>query len=181
MRLLWTMFLSFFKIGAFTIGGGYAMLPLIQKEVVKKRKWIDEVEFLDMVAVAQSAPGPLAVNISVFTGYKMKGIPGLVATVLGATLPSFLIILLVAAVFVGIESHPIVVRIFQGIRPAVVALIAVPVLSLGKAAKVNRTNFLLPAAVAVLVAYLKITPVYIILGLIAVGIFSAGRKRGVKA
>ena len=178
MKLLIEMFVSFFKIGAFTIGGGYAMLPLIQREVVKKKKWIDEEDFLDMVVVAQSAPGPLAVNISVFTGYRVKGIPGLFATVLGATLPSFMIIILVASVFIGIESNPIVESIFKGIRPAVVALIAVPVIKLGKSAKVNRKNFILPAAVAVLVAFLKVNPIYVILALIIIGIAVVFGRRG---
>lgn len=178
MKLLIEMFISFFKIGAFTIGGGYAMLPLIQREVVKKKKWIDEEDFLDMVVVAQSAPGPLAVNISVFTGYRVKGIPGLFATVLGATLPSFMIIILVASVFIGIESNPIVESIFKGIRPAVVALIAVPVIKLGKSAKVNRKNFILPAAVAVLVAFLKVNPIYVILSLILIGVAVVYVRRG---
>jgi len=177
MKLLIEMFVSFFKIGAFTIGGGYAMLPLIQREVVNRKKWINEEDFLDMVVVAQSAPGPLAVNISVFTGYKMKGIPGIIFTVLGATLPSFIIIILVASVFIGIESNPIVERIFKGIRPAVVALIAVPVINLSKSAKVNRKNFLLPAAVAVLVAFLKVSPVYVILSLMVIGVAAVVIRR----
>lgn len=172
------MFISFFKIGAFTIGGGYAMLPLIQREVVKNKKWIEEDDFLDMVVVSQSAPGPLAVNISVFTGYKVKGIPGLIATVLGATLPSFLIIILVASIFIGIESNPIVESIFKGIRPAVVALIAVPVIKLGKSAKVNKKNFILPATVAVLVAFLRVNPIYVILTLIALGVIVVFARRG---
>lgn len=177
MKLLIEMFVSFFKIGAFTIGGGYAMLPLIQREVVNRKKWINEEDFLDMVVVAQSAPGPLAVNISVFTGYKMMGIPGIIFTVLGATLPSFIIIILVASVFIGIESNPIVERIFKGIRPAVVALIAVPVINLSKSAKVNRKNFLLPAAVAVLVAFLKVSPVYVILSLMVIGVAAVVIRR----
>ncbi len=181
MKLLFEMFISFFKIGAFTIGGGYAMLPLIQREVVKKKKWIDEEDFLDMVVVSQSAPGPLAVNISVFTGYKVKGIPGLISTVLGATLPSFLIIILVASIFIGIESNPIVESVFKGIRPAVVALIAVPVIKLGVSAKVNRKNFILPASVAVLVAFFRVNPIYVILSLIAIGlivVYIRRRKNG---
>ncbi len=177
MKLLIEMFVSFFKIGAFTIGGGYAMLPLIQREVVNRKKWIKEEDFLDMVVVAQSAPGPLAVNISVFTGYKLMGIPGIIFTVLGATLPSFIIIILVASVFIGIESNPIVERIFKGIRPAVVALIAVPVINLSKAAKVNRKNFLLPATVAVVVAFLKVSPVYVILSLMVIGVAAVVIRR----
>lgn len=138
MKILMDMFITFFKIGAFTLGGGYAMLPIIQKEVVKKKKWIGETEFLDMVAISQSAPGPLAVNISAFVGQKMKGLMGLITSTLGAILPSFIIIILVASVFLGIENSPVVQRVFQGIRPAVVALIAVPVISMGKLQKLIR-------------------------------------------
>ena len=169
--------MTFFKIGAFTFGGGYAMLPIIQKEVVEKKKWIGETEFLDMVAISQSAPGPLAVNISAFVGQKMKGLMGLITSTLGAILPSFIIIILVASVFLGIENSPVVQRVFQGIRPAVVALIAVPVISMGKTAKVNKKNFIIPLSAAVLVAVFKITPIYVILGAAAIGILDVLRRK----
>lgn len=177
MKILMDMFITFFKIGAFTLGGGYAMLPIIQKEVVKKKKWIGETEFLDMVAISQSAPGPLAVNISAFVGQKMKGLMGLITSTLGAILPSFIIIILVASVFLGIENSPVVQRVFQGIRPAVVALIAVPVISMGKTAKVNKKNFIIPLSAAVLVAVFKITPIYVILGAAAIGILDVLRRK----
>lgn len=177
MKILMDMFITFFKIGAFTLGGGYAMLPIIQKEVVEKKKWIGETEFLDMVAISQSAPGPLAVNISAFVGQKMKGLMGLITSTLGAILPSFIIIILVASVFLGIENSPVVQRVFQGIRPAVVALIAVPVISMGKTAKVNKKNFIIPLLAAVLVAVFKITPIYVILGAAAIGILDVLRRK----
>ena len=177
MKILMDMFITFFKIGAFTLGGGYAMLPIIQKEVVEKKKWIGETEFLDMVAISQSAPGPLAVNISAFVGQKMKGLMGLITSTLGAILPSFIIIILVASVFLGIENSPVVQRVSQGIRPAVVALIAVPVISMGKTAKVNKKNFIIPLSAAVLVAVFKITPIYVILGAAAIGILDVLRRK----
>lgn len=177
MKILMDMFITFFKIGAFTLGGGYAMLPIIQKEVVEKKKWIGETEFLDMVAISQSAPGPLAVNISAFVGQKMKGLMGLIISTLGAILPSFIIIILVASVFLGIENSPVVQRVFQGIRPAVVALIAVPVISMGKTAKVNKKNFIIPLLAAVLVAIFKITPIYVILGAAAIGVIDVLRRK----
>ncbi|KQB79233.1 MULTISPECIES: chromate transporter [Clostridium] len=177
MKILMDMFITFFKIGAFTLGGGYAMLPIIQKEVVEKKKWIGETEFLDMVAISQSAPGPLAVNISAFVGQKMKGLMGLITSTLGAILPSFIIIILVASVFLGIENSPVVQRVFQGIRPAVVALIAVPVISMGKTAKVNKKNFIIPLLAAVLVAIFKITPIYVILGAAAIGVIDVLRRK----
>ena len=177
MKILMDMFITFFKIGAFTLGGGYAMLPIIQKEVVEKKKWIGETEFLDMVAISQSAPGPLAVNISAFVGQKMKGLMGLITSTLGAIVPSFIIIILVASVFLGIENSPVVQRVFQGIRPAVVALIAVPVISMGKTAKVNKKNFIIPLLAAVLVAIFKITPIYVILGAAAIGVIDVLRRK----
>ncbi|KJZ89049.1 MULTISPECIES: chromate transporter [Clostridium] len=177
MKILMDMFITFFKIGAFTLGGGYAMLPIIQKEVVEKKKWIGETEFLDMVAISQSAPGPLAVNISAFVGQKMKGLMGLITSTLGAILPSFIIIILVASVFLGIENSPVVQRVFQGIRPAVVALIAVPVISMGKTAKVNKKNFIIPLLAAVLVAVFKITPIYVILVAAAIGVIDVLRRK----
>ena len=177
MKILMDMFITFFKIGAFTLGGGYAMLPIIQKEVVERKKWIGEAEFLDMVAISQSAPGPLAVNISAFVGQKMKGLMGLITSTLGAILPSFIIIILVASVFLGIENSPVVQRVFQGIRPAVVALIAVPVISMGKTAKVNKKNFIIPLLAAVLVAIFKITPIYVILGAAAIGVIDVLRRK----
>ncbi|MGN0144775.1 MAG: chromate transporter [Clostridium sp.] len=177
MKKLFDMFITFFKIGAFTLGGGYAMLPIIQKEVVEKKKWIDETEFLDMVAISQSAPGPLAVNISAFVGQKMKGIIGLIISTLGAILPSVIIIILIASVFIGIENSPIVQRIFQGIRPAVVALIAVPVISMGKTANVNKRNFIIPLLAVILVAFFNVTPIYVILGAAVIGILDVVRRK----
>lgn len=170
MNILLEMFITFFKIGAFTLGGGFAMIPIIQKEIVEKKKWICEAEFLDMVAISQSAPGPIAVNISAFVGNKIKGVIGLIVATLGSILPSFIIIILVASIFLGIENNPIVQRVFQGIRPAVVALIAVPVINLSKTANVNKRNFIVPLLAAILVAVFKITPIYVILSAGVIGI-----------
>ena len=122
---LWQLFAVFAKIGAFTIGGGYAMIPLIQAEL-GRRGWIGEDELPDIVALSQSAPGVMAVNISIFAGYRLRGIRGSIAATLGSILPSFLIILLIAMVFAGFRDNPVVERIFKGIRPVVIALIAVP-------------------------------------------------------
>lgn len=132
MKLLGSLFISFFKIGAFTFGGGYAMIPVIQREVIEKRRWIAEGDFLDLLTVAQSAPGPLSLNTAVFVGYKMRGYAGAAAAILGAVLPSFLIILAIALFFTDIRQNPIVDAAFKGMRPAVVALIIAPVLGLMK-------------------------------------------------
>jgi len=132
MRFYLDLFYSFFKIGAFTLGGGYVMIPLIEKEVVDNRRWMQQEDFTDMLALAQSAPGPIAINTAVFVGYKMKGFKGLITAVSGVIIPSFVTILLIAMFFGDIKENAIVERIFCGIRPAVVALIAVPVVNMLK-------------------------------------------------
>lgn len=163
MKKYWEMFMSFFKIGAFTIGGGYAMVPLIEAEVVEKKKWIEKEEFIDMLALAQSAPGPIAINTAVFVGYKTAGPLGVLATTLGSVLPSFIVILLIASFFVGIKDSLIIERVFKGIRPAVVALIAAPAIRLGKNAKLNKKTIIIPIIAAALVAFAKVTAVLIII------------------
>lgn len=130
--MFWKLFWTYIKIGTFTIGGGYAMLPLIEREVVDKHHWIDAQEFLDMIALAQAAPGLIAVNSAIFIGWKIYGWRGVVATVLGAVLPSFIIILLIAMVFRDVREYPMVEAIFKGVRPAVVALIAATVVRMSK-------------------------------------------------
>ena len=118
--------------GLFTFGGGYAMISLIEAEVIKRRGWLPQSEFLDLLTLAQSSPGPIAINTSVFIGYKVRGLRGAATAAFGAVLPSFLIILIVAIFFAGIRHNVIVDAAFKGMRPAVVALIAVPVLSLAR-------------------------------------------------
>lgn len=153
------------------------MLPLIERELVTKKDWMDRKEFLDCVAVAQAAPGILAVNTAILAGYKIKGFWGSVVASLGAALPSFLIILLIALFFRGYEHNPIVRRVFMGIRPAVVALIAVPVFNLSKTAGINRKTVWIPVVCAGLVWLLKVSPVYIILAAGIGGWLYARRKR----
>ncbi len=132
MQSLAGIFLSFLKIGAFTFGGGYAMIPLIQREVITTRRWIAEQEFLDLLTLAQSAPGPISLNTAVFVGYRLRGVRGAVAALLGTVLPSFVIILAIALFFVNFRHNPTVDAAFKGMRPAVVALIIVPVISLAR-------------------------------------------------
>ncbi len=139
------------------------MIPIIQKEVVEKKHWIEEEDFLDVLAISQSAPGLLAVNISIFLGYRLKGVKGSVVATLGSVLPSFLIILLIAMFFAGYQDNPTVIKIFKGIRPAVVALIAVPVINMAKKAKLNIYTGALAVATALLIAFAKVSPIYILL------------------
>jgi chromate transporter len=168
MKKYLELFKSFFKIGAFTLGGGYAMVSLIQKEVVENKKWVEKEEFVDMLALAQASPGPLAVNTAVFVGYKTAGLPGSIATTLGTVMPSFIAIIAIAMFFIGIQNEPVVISIFKGISPAVAALIAAPIYSMAKNAKVNRKTIVIPMLATLLVAFLDVSPIYIIL-LAAIG------------
>ncbi len=170
IKQYWEIFLVFFKIGAFTFGGGYAMIPLIRNEVVGKKNWLQDDEFMDMLALAQSMPGPISLNTAIFVGRKRLGFRGSLATSAGIILPSFIVILIIAMVFTQFKDNPVVERVFKGIRPAVVALIAAPLLGLGKSAGVKLTNLWIPVVVALSVWLLKVSPVYIILAAILLGI-----------
>jgi len=161
--MLFQLFYIFFKIGAFTVGGGYAMIPLIEAEIVTKKGWVTKEDFLDLLAIAQSAPGVFAVNIAVFIGYRLRGVRGCIVTALGAILPSFLIILCIALFFLRFKENPTVEAIFKGIRPAVVALIAAPTFNLAKAAKINRYTIWIPIISALLIWLLGFSPIWIIL------------------
>ena len=157
------LFAIFFRIGLFTIGGGYAMIPLIEAEVVNKHKWIGKTEFLDLIAIAQSCPGVFAINISTFIGYKKRGTAGALCCALGTALPSFLIILLIAMFFHNFQNIPWVASVFAGIRPAVVALIAVPTWNMAVRAKITFINCWIPFITAILIWALGVNPIYIIL------------------
>lgn len=163
MNIYAKIFLTFSKIGAFTLGGGYAMLPLIEHEVVDKNLWLSKEDFLDVVAVAQSLPGIFAVNISIFIGYKLRKLKGSIVCALATILPSFLIILLIAMFFSQYKDNPVIVKLFKGIRPAIVALIAVPVFSSAKAAKITFKTAIIPILSVVLISFLNVSPVFVIL------------------
>ncbi len=158
-----TLFATFFHIGLFTIGGGYAMIPLIEAEVVNRHKWIEKTEFLDLIAIAQSCPGVFAINISTFIGYKRRGTLGALCCALGTAMPSLVIILLIAMFFRNFQDVPWVASVFAGIRPAVVALIAVPTWNMAKRAKINLLNWWIPIVSAALIWLLDVNPIYIIL------------------
>ena len=139
------------------------MLPLMEAELTAKRNWISKQDFLDLTALAQAAPGILAVNMAIFVGYKLRGLRGAVCAAFGAVLPSFIIILLIAVFFHNFRDNQIIERIFKGIRPAVVALIAVPVFRLGKSAGITWKTIWFPVLCALLVWLMHISPVYIVL------------------
>lgn len=164
------LFTTFLKIGAFTFGGGWAMISIIEREIVDKHKWITREEFLDLLAVAQSLPGILAVNISVAIGDKLRKTRGSICAALGTILPSFTIILAIAIFLTPdlIKNNEILNKIFLGIRPAVVALIIAPVITTARAAKINWKSIIIPIAVALLIwsklPYISNPIVFIILG-----------------
>jgi chromate transporter len=160
---LFKLFTTFFRIGLFTFGGGYAMIPLIESDVVGRNRWVKKEEFVDLLAVAQSAPGVFAVNMAVFVGYKLRGVPGALAAAFGCVLPSVMIILLIALFFRQFRHIWVVNNVFKGIRPVVVALIAVPVFNVAKSAKVGWSTVWVPVLAAFLIVAMGVSPVYIIL------------------
>ena len=158
LQLFWT----YLKIGTFTIGGGYVMLSMIEREIVDRKGWIDREEFMNMIALAQAAPGLIAVNSAIFIGWRIGGWRGVIATVLGAVLPSFLIILAIAMVFQNYKDLPAVQAVFKGIRPAVVALIAAPLIRMAYSAKITWATAIIPIAGALLIWLGGLSPVWII-------------------
>lgn len=182
MNIYWESFKTFFKIGLFTIGGGYAMIPLIEEEVVNKHKWIAKEELLDLIAIAQSCPGVFAINLSVFIGYKLRKVRGALVTALGTALPSFLIILAIAIFFQQFSDNKVIAAIFRGIRPAVVALIAVPTFNLARRARLNRYTLWIPIVSALAIWWLGVSPIWIIiiagLGGYLYGFYGADKSHG---
>ena len=177
--MLFQLFYSFLKIGLFTFGGGYAMIPLIEREVITNKKWIAESEFLELLTVAQSAPGPISLNTSVFVGYKMRGYAGALAAISGVVMPSFVIILLVAIFFSDIRHNPVVDAAFRAMRPAVVALIVAPVVGLARG--MRPWLVAVSAATALAVWWLGISPVYLLIAGAAAGLLWSAytvRKEG---
>ena len=163
VNIYWDSFKTFFKIGIFTLGGGYAMIPLIEEEVVNKKQWVSKDEMLNLIAIAQSCPGVFAINIATFIGYKLRKTKGAIATTVGTALPSFLIILAIAIFFSQFKENKVVAAIFRGIRPAVVALIAVPTFRLGQRANLNKFTIWIPVVCALAIWALGVSPIYIII------------------
>ena len=162
-NIYWESFKTFFKIGMFTLGGGYAMIPLIEEEVVNRHKWINKEELLDLIAIAQSCPGVFAINTAIFIGYKLRKTPGAIATAFGTALPSFLIILAIAIFFHQFEDNRVIAAMFKGIRPAVVALIAVPTFRLAQRAQLNWFTIWIPVVSALLIWLLGVSPIWVII------------------
>lgn len=163
MNVCFQLFTTFFTIGAFTLGGGYAMLDMIERAVVTKKKWISKDEFWNTIAVAQSLPGVFAVNTALYVGHKTAGMKGAVAACFGAVIPSIAIILIIAACFADYKDNAVIERIFKGIRPCVIALILSPAIKMIKSNCLNISGILIAIMSVALICYFKISPVYIIL------------------
>lgn len=170
MISLWQIFLVFAKIGAFTIGGGIPMIAAIKSELVQ-RQWLSDEDFVDIITLAQTAPGLFAVNISILTGNRLRGTKGSVVATIASCLPPFLIILLVAIFFTSFKDNPYVIKAFKGIRPVVVALIGVPMLDMLKATKMRWWSWVIVVSSMTLVCFLNVSPIYILLCVIVVAIF----------
>lgn len=157
------LFISFWKIGAFTIGGGYVMIPLMEREVVDHRGWLSREEFLDSLSLSQAMPGVFAVNMATIIGRKLGGFRGVLCAVLGNILMPIALILLIAMTLRIFRDNAVVEHIFMGLRPAVVAMIAAPVFRMAKSAKVTWSNCWIPIIAALLIWLLGVSPVYVIL------------------
>lgn len=162
MVSLWKIFMVFGKIGAFTIGGGIPMIAAIKSELVD-RNWLKDEDFLDIIALAQSAPGLFAVNISILTGYRLRGTKGSVVATIASCLPPFLIILTIALFFTSFKDNEYVVRAFKGIRPVVVALIGKPMIDMIKSTNMRWWSWVIVIASITLVCFLSVSPMYILL------------------
>ena len=170
MVSLWKIFWIFAKIGAFTIGGGIPMIAAIKSELTR-RKWLKDEDFLDIITIAQTAPGLFAANIAILTGHKLRGTKGSIVATIASCLPPFLIILLIAMFFTSFKDNEYVIRAFKGIRPVVVALIAVPMIDMIKATKMRWWSWVVVIASMTLVCLLKVSPIYILICMIVVAVF----------
>ena len=182
LGLLWQIFFTFFKIGAFTFGGGYAMVPLIQREASEKHGWVTDEDILDIVAIAESTPGPIAINSATFVGYRACSVLGSACATLGVVLPSFIIILTISSILREFQENLYVQYAFRGIRAGVLALILKAMWGMYKKCKKNVPAYIVMAAAYVLVAFVKVPVLWVIAGCAVFGIatFFAMEKGGKK-
>ena len=169
MKLLWTLFFTFAKIGAFTFGGGYAMLPMLQKELVENHGWVTEEELADYFAIGQCTPGVIAVNTATFSGYKIKKVPGAIFATLGVIFPSIVIILILAAFLANFASFEVVKHAFAGIRVAVCVLIFSSVVKLGRKSLKNWFAWVIFAAIFLLALFSNIATVLLVVAAAVLG------------
>ena len=179
MKTLIDLFFTFCRIGGLTFGGGYAMLPIIQKEIVEEKKWATDEAVLDYYAVGQCTPGIIAVNTATFIGYKVHGIIGAIVATLGVVFPSLIIITIIAALLKNFANYSIVQHAFSGIRVVVIALIVSAILKLAKTSIKNSTTLIIAIIAFILVAFVNLSPIYIVIAAACIGLilkFIRGRK-----
>ena len=173
LKRSWQVFASFFKIGAFTFGGGYAMIPLIQNEAVEKRHWVTDEDILDIIAIAESTPGPIAINSATFVGYKAAGVVGSMCATLGVVLPSFVIILLLSYVLQQFQDFKPVVYAFNGIRAGVLALLVKALWTMFKKSPKGWPAYVVMAGAFILTAIFDFNVIFVIIGCAVFGLISA--------
>lgn len=171
IQMLLEFFLTCNKIGAFTLGGGYAMIPIMEREFVDKHQWMDRQEFMDIMVVAQTTPGIFAIDMASHIGYKLRGVWGGIVGALGIALPSIIAIMVIAMFFQNFKDNEYVAKFFRGVRPAVVALIAAPCFKMAKTANITWRTAWIPVVCAALIWLLGVSPIYIIIAAGLAGYF----------
>lgn len=168
-NMYWNLFFCFLKIGAFTIGGGMAMIPILQEKICEKYKWMTEEEMLDCIAVSQTLPGVIAINMATYVGYRKKGLLGAIVTTLGVILPSFVIIILVVSFLRTMDENPYVQGAMEGIKGAATGLIAFAAWKMGKQTLKNAFQWILALTAFLLIVFLNINAIWIIIAAIIAG------------
>ena len=181
VKKLWQIFVTFFKIGAFTFGGGYAMIPLIQHEAVERRKWVTDEDILDIVAIAESTPGPIAINSATVVGYRAAGVLGSACATLGVVLPSFVLILAISFVLAQFQQVQVVQYAFNGIRVGVLALLVKALWGMYKKSPKGWAAYVVMGAAFILTAVFSVNVIFVIIGCAVFGIVTskimAGREQ----
>jgi chromate transporter len=182
LKLLAQIFITFFKIGPVTFGGGYAMIPLIEREVVEKRKWVQSKDITDIFAVAESVPGAIAINSATFIGYRLAGVPGAIAAMAGVMVPTFCIVVLLSLFFLQVQDNPKVEAAFVSIRATIVALITYAAIKIGKTAVVDKTTIALIGITVAIMYFVHIHPIVLIVagGMIGISIIYLKKKMGMQ-
>lgn len=162
-KVLWELFFTFFTISPVSFGGGYAMIPLLERAVTEKKKWVKKEDIADVLVMAQTVPGSIAVNTATFIGYRIAGLPGAIVGTIGIVIPTFLIIIALAALFISFQHNPIVEAAFMGIRPAIVALIAYAAITIGKTAISNKTTGIIAAIALAMFLFVPVHPIFMLL------------------
>ncbi|MBQ3094153.1 MAG: chromate transporter [Clostridia bacterium] len=182
MSRLWTLFTVFFKIGAFTFGGGYAMIPLIEREVVDNKHWITSDDMLDIVAIAESTPGPIAINTATFVGFKTAGVLGAIAATFGTVLPSFVIIAVISTILAQFREYRVVQFAFNGIRAGVLALIVKALVSMYKKCPKSAVAYAIMLLSLVVALFTDVNVLFIVIGAALIGLISSlVRAKGEKS